>query len=148
MMATENSIKRVMEVREPDKKASTALWRDLIDVPKEYEIAIETALGGSIQNIVTDSEPDREGTDRTSEKERFGRATFLPLSAISAGNGFNTPGALKEPGAIGIAADLVHVRPEYQTLARYPSRPRPSWWITLTTPSPLRENIPPTPSVS
>ena len=62
---------------------------------------------------------DREDPDRTLEKNRFGRATFLPLSAISAGNGFNTPGALKEPGAIGIAADLVHVQPEYQTLARY-----------------------------
>ena len=91
----------------------------VIDVPKEYEIAIETALGGSIQNIVTDSEQTAKVLIEHLKKNRFGRATFLPLSAISAGNGFNTPGALKEPGAIGIAADLVHVRPEYQTLARY-----------------------------
>ena len=113
-----NSIKRVMEVRDR-VKGIHGVVADLIDVPKEYEIAIETALGGSIQNIVTDSEQTAKVLIEHLKKNRFGRATFLPLSAISAGNGFNTPGALKEPGAIGIAADLVHVRPEYQTLARY-----------------------------
>ena len=50
-----NSIKRVMEVRDR-VKGIHGVVADLIDVPKEYEIAIETALGGSIQNIVTDSE--------------------------------------------------------------------------------------------
>lgn len=113
-----NSIRRVMEVRDR-VKGIHGVVADLIDVPKEYEIAIETALGGSIQNIVTDSEQTAKVLIEHLKKNRFGRATFLPLSAISAGNGFNTPGALKEPGAIGIAADLVHVRPEYQTLARY-----------------------------
>ena len=105
-----NSIKRVMEVRDRIKGIHGVV-ADLIDVPKEYEIAIETALGGSIQNIVTDSEQTAKVLIEHLKKNRFGRATFLPLSAISAGNGFNTPGALKEPGAIGIAADLVHVRP-------------------------------------
>lgn len=98
---------------------------DLIDVPKEYEIAIETALGGSIQNIVTDSEQTAKVLIEHLKKNKFGRATFLPLSVISSGDGFKTPGALKEPGAIGIAADLVRVRPEYQALARISPRPRP-----------------------
>ena len=113
-----NSIRRVMEVRDR-VKGIHGVVADLIDVPKEYEIAIETALGGSIQNIVTDSEQTAKVLIEHLKKNRFGRATFLPLSAISAGNGFNTPGALKEPGAIGIAADLVRVRPEYQALAKY-----------------------------
>lgn len=113
-----NSIRRVMEVRDR-VKGIRGVVADLIDVPKEYEIAIETALGGSIQNIVTDSEQTAKVLIEYLKKNRYGRATFLPLSAISAGDGFKTPAALKEPGAIGIAADLVRVRPEYETLARY-----------------------------
>ena len=112
-----NSIKRVMEVRDR-VKGIHGVVADLIDVPKEYEIAIETALGGSIQNIVTDSEQTAKVLIEHLKKNRFGRATFLPLSAISAGNGFNTPGARKDPGAFGIAAVLVRVRPEKQALAR------------------------------
>ena len=113
-----NSIKRVMEVRDR-VRGIHGVVADLIDVPKEYEIAIETALGGSIQNIVTDSEQTAKVLIEHLKKNKFGRATFLPLSAISSGDGFKTPGALKESGAIGIAADLVRVRPEYQALARY-----------------------------
>ena len=50
-----NSIRRVMECRDR-VHGIHGVVADLIDVPKEYEIAIETALGGSIQNVVTDSE--------------------------------------------------------------------------------------------
>ena len=50
------SIRRVMEVREPGCTGIHGVVADLITVEKKYETAIETALGGSIQNIVTDSE--------------------------------------------------------------------------------------------
>ena len=45
--------------------------------------------------------------------------TFLPLTGIGQGGGFTKPEALKEPGVIGLASDLVHVAPEYQVLAKY-----------------------------
>ena len=66
-----NSIRRVMEQKErvPGIQGVVA---DLIQVNKDYEIAIETALGGSIQNIVTDNEHacfGRAFHDRISEKE-------------------------------------------------------------------------------
>ena len=50
-----NSIRRVMEqkAKEPGIRGVVA---DIIHVQKDYEVAIETALGGSIQNIVTDNE--------------------------------------------------------------------------------------------
>lgn len=63
-----NSIKRVMEVRDR-VKGIHGVVADLIDVPKEYEIAIETALGGSIPEHRHGFRTDREGTDRTPEKE-------------------------------------------------------------------------------
>ena len=77
-----NSIRRVMEQknREPGIKGVVA---DIIHVQKDYEVAIETALGGSIQNIVTDNEQTAKRMIGFLKKNRFGRATFLPLSNIS-----------------------------------------------------------------
>lgn len=45
--------------------------------------------------------------------------TFLPLTSIGQKGGFPQPEALREPGVIGLASDLVHVAPEYQVLAKY-----------------------------
>ena len=56
---------------------------DLFQVNKDYEIAIETALGGSFQNIVTDNEQTAKTMIEFLKKNRYGRATFLPMSSIS-----------------------------------------------------------------
>ena len=113
-----NSIRRVMECRDR-VKGIHGVVADLIDVPKEYEIAIETALGGSIQNIVTDTEQAAKTLIEHLKRNKFGRATFLPLTAISSRGGFEQKQALNERGVIGIAADLVNTRPEYHGLAQY-----------------------------
>lgn len=111
-----NSVKKVMEQKDriPGIKGVVA---DLIKVSKQYETAVETALGGSIQNIVTDQEQTAKQMIEYLKKNRFGRATFLPLTAISSRGGFNNPQALKEQGVIGIASDLVSVSDEYKDLA-------------------------------
>ena len=77
-----NSIRRVMEQRDkmPGIKGVVA---DIIQVQKNYEIAIETALGGSIQNIVTDNEKTAKEMIGFLKKNRYGRATFLPLSNMT-----------------------------------------------------------------
>ena len=51
-------------------------------IKKEYEVAVETALGGSIQNIVTDNEQTAKKMIEYLKKNRYGRATFLPLTNI------------------------------------------------------------------
>ena len=113
-----NSIRRVMEVkdREPGIKGVVA---DLITTDKRYETAVETALGGSIQNVVTDSEETAKNLISYLKKNRFGRVTFLPLTSIGNGSGFSRPEALKEQGVIGLASDLVHTAPQYQVLVKY-----------------------------
>ena len=68
---------------------------DIIHVQKDYEIAIETALGGSIQNIVTDNEQTAKRMISFLKQNRYGRATFLPLSNISGRGGFTQREALK-----------------------------------------------------
>ena len=65
---------------------------DLLDVPKEYETAIETALGGSIQNVVTDSEETAKIPIGHLKKNRYGRATFLPRPPFPAGEDFGATG--------------------------------------------------------
>lgn len=112
-----NSIRRVMEQkdRNPGIKGVVA---DLIQVEKNYELAIETALGGSIQNIVTDNERTAKAMIEFLKKNRFGRATFLPLSNMNGRAEFQQKEALREPGVIGIASDLVSADAEYAGLVR------------------------------
>ena len=76
---------------------------DIVKVDKEYEIAVETALGGSIQNIVTDNEETAKRMIQFLKKNKFGRATFLPLTSMHGGNGIRNEEALREPGVIGLA---------------------------------------------
>lgn len=113
-----NSIRRVMEVRDR-VHGIHGVVADLIAVPKEYETAIETALGGSIQNIVTDSEQTAKILIEHLKKNKYGRATFLPLTGISGRGGLEQTQALKEPGAIGLASSLVKTERQYEDLVQY-----------------------------
>ena len=63
-----NSIRRVMEVKDRIH-GIRGVVADIISTEKKYETAIETALGGSIQNIVTDSEETAKQADRILKKE-------------------------------------------------------------------------------
>ena len=113
-----NSIRRVMETRDRIRGIHGVV-ADLISVEKEYETAIETALGGRIQNIVTDSEETAKRLIEHLKRNRFGRATFLPLTSIGRGKEWDPGDVMKEQGVIGIASDLVECRDAYQGLVRY-----------------------------
>ena len=77
------SIKRVMEQKK-QYPGIIGVVADIIRVQKEYELAIETALGGSIQNIVTDNEQTAKAMIAHLKKNKYGRATFLPLTNMRA----------------------------------------------------------------
>ncbi|MCD2492682.1 chromosome segregation protein SMC [Lacrimispora sp. NSJ-141] len=113
-----NSIRKVMEAK-TSTPGIIGVVADLLETPKEYETAIETALGGSIQNVVTDSESTAKNLIQYLKKNKFGRATFLPLTSITARGGFQKKEALGEPGVIGLAHDLVSVKGGYNKLAEY-----------------------------
>ena len=113
-----NSIRRVMEQKEKNK-GIIGVVADIIKTKKQYETAIETALGGTIQNIVTDNEETAKGLISFLKQNKFGRATFLPLSAIS-GRDIKADNSLaNEKGAIGFANQLVECDSEFTELARY-----------------------------
>ncbi|MBP1756575.1 MAG: hypothetical protein H6Q59_2973, partial [Firmicutes bacterium] len=112
------SIKKVME-RKPQMPGIIGVVADIIKVEKTYETAIETALGGTIQNIVTDTEVTAKNLIGYLKQNRFGRATFLPLTNISAGNGLQNVKVLKEPGVLGIASSLVEADTRFGDLIDY-----------------------------
>ena len=111
-----NSIRKVMSNKEREP-GLIGVVADIIKVDKEYEIAIETALGGSIQNIVTDNEETAKRMIAFLKKNRFGRATFLPLTSMRGSGGIRNAEALREPGVIGLANTLVHVEKKFDGLA-------------------------------
>ncbi|EXG86631.1 condensin subunit Smc [Clostridium sp. ASBs410] len=112
------SIRRIMEVRDRIHGIHGVV-ADLVKVPKKYEIAIETALGGSIQNIVTDSEETAKQLIEYLKKNRYGRATFLPLTSVSNRDSFRQDRALTEPGVLGLANTLVEAEDRYKGLLNY-----------------------------
>ena len=113
-----NSIRRVMEKKD-SVSGIYGVVADLVKTEKKYEAAIETALGGSIQNIVTDNENTAKSMIEYLKRNKFGRATFLPLSAIRKKGGLGNDQALYEPGAIGVASTLVDTDDRYETLVEY-----------------------------
>ncbi len=113
-----NAVKMVMDRRER-VRGIEGVVSDLIEVPKKYEVAIETALGGAVQNIVTRDEMTAKDMIQFLKQNRYGRATFLPLSNIRGRKDENCEKAAREAGAVGIGCDLVQCSGEYQTLAVY-----------------------------
>ena len=113
-----NSIRRVMEQKSREPKI-LGVVADLIKVDKKYETAVEIALGGSIQNIVTADEETAKKMIGYLKQNRYGRATFLPLTAIRGGQGFTRAEALREPGVIGTADKLVTVADKFTSLAEH-----------------------------
>lgn len=90
----------------------------LISVDKKYAVAIETALGNNIQNIVVDSESDAKRAIERLKNSNSGRATFMPISSVTARE-FKESGFDCLYGFVGLAADLVKVDKKYEQIIKY-----------------------------
>ena len=95
------SIRRVMEQKEK-RPGICGVVADLIQTDQRYETAVETALGGSIQNVVTEDEETAKDLIRFLKQNRYGRVTFLPLTAVK--------------GVIGLANTLVRAEDRYRNI--------------------------------
>ena len=111
------SVKKVMEQKEK-VSGIIGVVADIIQVDKKFETAIETALGGNIQNIVTDDETTAKKMIQFLKENRLGRATFLPLTSITKPQEFKNPEALKEKGVLGMADELVTIDKKYKNVAK------------------------------
>ena len=113
-----NSIKKVME-QKASNPGLLGVVSDLIQVDKKYETAIETALSGNIQNIVTEDEATAKKMIGFLKTNHFGRATFLPLTSVRANRNPKNEAALGEKGVLGIANKLVKCDPKFDEVVAY-----------------------------
>ena len=113
-----NAVKRIMEHKK-EEAGIIGVVADIIKVKPKYETAVETAIGGAIQNIVTDKEATAKRTISWLKENKLGRATFLPLDAMTLHNPGNFGGALNEEGIIGVAASLTEYETKYAGLVNH-----------------------------
>ena len=85
----------------------------LIRTGDRYTAAIETALGGAMQNIIVETEEDGKEAINLLKRRDGGRATFLPISTIS-GSSLSEKEVGGDAGFIGIALNLIEFDPKYQ----------------------------------
>ncbi len=111
----QNSIRHVMEQKK-NYPGILGVVADILTMEKKYETAIEIALGGALQNIVTEDNGTAKEMIAFLKKNRLGRATFLPLSNIRKRNITISPYVLEEEGVIGIASSLVQTDKRYMDL--------------------------------
>lgn len=92
---------------------------ELIQVPRGFETAIETALGAALQNIVCQDDKSAQTAIARLKENRAGRLTFLPVSSIRAGRGAQAQALRGEPGFKGIASECVEFDPAYREVMDY-----------------------------
>ena len=95
-------------------KGMHGVLANIIDVPKEYQTAIEMCLGASLQNIVTETEEDAKKLIEHLRTNNLGRASFLPITSVKGKKLDNIKG--KKDGVIGIACDLIKFDKKYEQI--------------------------------
>lgn len=83
----------------------------LIKAEDQYALAIETAMGGAMQNIVVSTQNDGRSAIELLKREDAGRATFLPIDVIRGNVQTDLP--TQEKGFVGLAYDLVSYDRQY-----------------------------------
>ncbi len=113
------SIRRIMEQKE-NHPGLLGVVADIIQVDDKYETAVETALGGNIQNIVTEDENVAKQMIALLKKNHYGRATFLPLTTVTPKKDkpFKEE-LLSEKGVLGNAAQYVNRDAKYDKVVEY-----------------------------
>ncbi len=111
-----NSVKQVLlQARRIPNSGVHGVVADLIHVPERLERAMDMVLGGALQNIVVERDEDAKRMIEFLRKNRFGRATFLPIGSVR-GRTLNAQERqlLTMPGCVGLASELVRFDSQYQ----------------------------------
>lgn len=111
------SVKTLLKDCETTKelgKGMHGILANIIEVPEEYQTAIEMCLGSSLQNIVTENEEDAKRLIEHLRKNNLGRASFLPITSVRGKKLEKIKG--KNNGIIGIASDLIQYSKKYENI--------------------------------
>ena len=113
-----NAIKFVLDNRH-NFDGIKGVVADILETDKKYEVAIEIALGGSIQNLVTDNVETAKKVIEFLKTNKAGRVTILPLSSLNEFDYSVYQRAMKENGAIDLAVNLVKRDKIFDNLANF-----------------------------
>ncbi len=114
MEGYQQSVRRALDFSKNNKNVRGVLAR-LISVPRELETAIDMALGGALQNIVTTDEDTAKGVIDYLRQNKLGRATFLPMTSVrSRVLNADERRLLSMQGCLGVASELISYQPEYR----------------------------------
>lgn len=108
-------VKEVLKAKDKSLHGIEGAVAELISVSKDFEVAIETTLGASMQHIVTTDDVSARAAIQFLKKNRFGRATFLPMSIIKARsiNERDLQLVKSQAAYVGIAASLIDYDKKY-----------------------------------
>ncbi len=112
------SVKAVLTAKELKGLSIYGTISGLVDVEKRYVLAIETALGGALQNIIVESEQDAKAAIAYLRKTGGGRATFLPVTSVKGRTLDNAAEISSSAGYIGIASELIKYDRKYDGIFR------------------------------
>ncbi len=113
------SVKSIMRsVRQGTLHGIAGTVAQLIQVDSRYGIAIETALGASVQHLIVADENAAKNGIRYLRDNRAGRATFLPLTSVH-GKHLTEQGLQSRRGFVAVASDLVECDAAYRSIAEY-----------------------------
>ncbi|MFR8072105.1 MAG: chromosome segregation protein SMC, partial [Anaerovoracaceae bacterium] len=108
----------VRHVMKSGIKGIDGVVADLIEVPRGYETAMETALGASLQNIVCEDDGSAKAAIRSLKENRAGRMTFLPVSSVR-GRAIRDRKLEKVTGFIGFGPDCLSCDDRYRGIMEY-----------------------------
>lgn len=114
-----HGVKSILKARENQVlKGIHGAVIELINIPKQYLVAVETILGGQAQHIVTDDEKAARKAIQWLKQTNNGRATFLPLNIIEPRNiSSQLLSQIKtHPGFVNIAASIIKVDKQYEKI--------------------------------
>ena len=92
---------------------------ELIEVPKGFETAIETALGGGLQNMVCADDSSAQAAISSLKLNKAGRLTFLPVSSIRGSGTHQEKAIMDAPGFKGYGVDCINFQPQYRNVMEY-----------------------------
>ncbi len=114
------SVKRLMSDAREKRELSSRIMgmiADVVSCDKEFETAIETAFGGAMQNVITETREDAQYLIEYLKANRAGQVTFLPIDALRPR--YESPqikSASNERGAVGTAIELVEYDKKYENV--------------------------------
>lgn len=111
------SVKAILRADGGDPIGVHGTVAQCIETDERCGVAIETALGGAMQNLIVDDEDAAKKWIRFLAQRRAGRATFLPITSVH-GKAMEEHGLQNEPGFLGYAYKLVRFDPIYDGIVR------------------------------